>query len=173
MIEKRKDSGFTLVELMIVIAVIGILAVVIVPKVGMVRTQAKLSGIDVNMRMVQAYVQSTISNQTKTDQFCKDLAAAFPVGATGDDALINPLTGTVGTVEWDKHGGALEYVNKTYADKAETDKFITGNSSNAIQGEIVITFFTDPNNSDKFDVVLYPHDQNGSVITNKVMVVTP
>ncbi|HVJ50701.1 type II secretion system protein, partial [Desulfitobacterium sp.] len=33
MVKRRKDSGFTLIELMIVIAVIGILAVVLVPKV--------------------------------------------------------------------------------------------------------------------------------------------
>ncbi len=60
-IKRRKDQGFTLIELMIVIAVIGILAIVLVPKVGTIKTQAKGAGIDTNVRMVQGYLQSKIS----------------------------------------------------------------------------------------------------------------
>lgn len=176
-IKRRNDEGFTLIELMIVIAVIGILAIVLVPKVGMVKTQAKSAGIDVNMRMVQSYVQSALNNATTTAVFSADLANAFPTSATGDNVLANPFTGTIGTVAWPAHGGAVEYYTNTYANKAAADAaFITANNPLPVstgQGVIVITYFTDPNNAAKFDVVMYPHDQNGRVIVSKVVVVTP
>lgn len=62
MIKRRKDEGFTLIELMIVIAVIGILAIVLVPKVGSVKTQAKSAGIDTNIRAVEGFAQANISS---------------------------------------------------------------------------------------------------------------
>lgn len=95
MVKRRKDSGFTLIELMIVIAVIGILAVVLMPKVTNVKTSAKSAGVDTNVRAVQAYAQSRISywdTLPDTSSIQPDINAAL--GSGGSDPLKNPITGS-------------------------------------------------------------------------------
>ena len=94
MVKRRKDSGFTLIELMIVIAVIGILAVVLVPKVTNVKTAAKSAGVDTNVRAVEAYAQSRISywdTLADTSSIQTDIGDAL--GSAGSDPLVNPITG--------------------------------------------------------------------------------
>ncbi|SFR02799.1 competence type IV pilus major pilin ComGC [Desulfoscipio geothermicus] len=56
----KNRKGFTLVELMMVIAVIGILAAVLVPKMGFMKDSAKETGLEANVRMVEATVNSMI-----------------------------------------------------------------------------------------------------------------
>lgn len=92
-IKRKKDEGFTLIELMIVIAVIGILAIVLVPKVGTIKTQAKSAGIDTNVRMVQGYVQSRITywndHASANTVIARDIANAFK---SGTETMKNPLS---------------------------------------------------------------------------------
>lgn len=93
MIKRKKDGGFTLIELMIVIAVIGILAVVLVPKVGSIKTQAKNSGLDVNIRTVQAYAESRILKWSKDNSGQAVVADEIDKAMSGKNALVNPIDG--------------------------------------------------------------------------------
>lgn len=103
MVKRKKDGGFTLIELMIVIAVIGILAVVLVPKVGSIKTQAKGAGIDTNVRMVQGYLQSKASNwastgTTSSADIASEIATNFNNLGTADK-MANPFS--AGTTVYD------------------------------------------------------------------------
>ena len=93
MIKRRKDEGFTLIELMIVIAVIGILAVVLVPKMSGIKTGAKVTGVETNAASVHAYVVSRMDKWINKGTTVVDIATEISKQFSGDNALKNPLSG--------------------------------------------------------------------------------
>ena len=100
--KRKRDEGFTLIELMIVIAVIGILAVVLIPKIGNVKTSAKLTGVQSNYQSVLATVQagqSYYATESVSDYlvgiYGSNITTAPPT-TTGVVAMQNPLDGYYG-----------------------------------------------------------------------------
>lgn len=79
-ISKRKKKGFTLVELIIVIAIIAILAAIAIPKFGQIRTDANLKADQANAKSVATAVAQAVANgatstnavdATKSDSYIK------------------------------------------------------------------------------------------------------
>ena len=60
--KKASKKGFTLIELMIVLAIIAILAMVLVPKAGIFKSQSKNAGVYTNVNTVRAYLENKVGD---------------------------------------------------------------------------------------------------------------
>jgi len=80
----KNRKGFTLVELMMVIAVIGILAAVLIPKIGSTKNTARLAGVESNTRQVVAQVHGLVERyKHHGDDFAAALVEA--INSDGSD----------------------------------------------------------------------------------------
>jgi prepilin-type N-terminal cleavage/methylation domain-containing protein len=165
MMRRRKDSGFTLIELMIVIAVIGILAIVLVPRVGLVKSQAKETGLDTNIRTVQGYVESRIDkwalNNANASDIIGDIQNAFTFNDT-ERQLVNPFTSVPKNVTT----GASIVAGDTLFVKADTG--VPHPNATENKGVVVVRVDDDP-----LTVVIDGYNINGKVIDDKRVTIKP
>lgn len=85
-----RKKGFTLIELMIVLAIIAILAVVLVPKASIFKNQARNSGVSTNVNAVRAYLENKTEKDFISD--ATDLKTALGEAFQGTDAIENPVS---------------------------------------------------------------------------------
>jgi len=92
----KNSKGFTLVELMMVIAVIGILAAVLIPKIGGTKDSARLSGVESNFRQAQAAVEANITRYRDSSANLQDILTNILM--TEPNTLENPFDSAAAAV---------------------------------------------------------------------------
>lgn len=109
----RGSRGFTLVELMIVIAVIAILMLVLVPRIGVLRQKSKEAGIKANFLMVEGIVRNEIENYTVAgtglNDFCDKVVEDINAPTSSSDKIRNPITGNLGATTLAAEGDPGEF----------------------------------------------------------------
>ena len=91
----KKKKGFTLIELMIVLAIIAILAVVLIPKATIFKNSAKASGVLTNVNTVQAYLETKTGsnfpqNSNDITNLVNTMGSNFATGSNNSSPIKNP-----------------------------------------------------------------------------------
>ncbi|MFA9398243.1 MAG: type II secretion system protein [Clostridiaceae bacterium] len=96
-------KAFTLIELMIVLAIIAILAAVLIPKAVTFKTEAKNAGVVTNVKTIRCYLEPMAVYSSYDSDDAKEIQTKLKSTFTIynhteniDNALYNPFTGKIG-----------------------------------------------------------------------------
>jgi prepilin-type N-terminal cleavage/methylation domain-containing protein len=111
MMKSSKQKGFTLVELLVVVVIIGILASIALPNFISAQNKAKESSVKGNMRTAQVAAESYATDFAgiyPNVSFTSDYESYFPGGgndaSTSGNPLTNPISNTTG---WPVSGAVM------------------------------------------------------------------
>ena len=163
----KNNKGFTLIELMIAIAIIGILALVLIPKVAGLKDSAREQGLDTNVRMGLSVAEGLLDTYTADATGCADIETALstklPLTAK------NPFTKVAG-VKQTTGGSALATGDAAFAytvDLAatEVDSQTPATDATKLPG---VVMFDAAVVSGKLVVTFTPYDGKGVAVVAKV-----
>jgi type IV pilus assembly protein PilA len=87
---RSRLNGFTLVEIMIVVVIIGLLAAMAIPSFNKVRTQSRLKAVTNNLRQFASAAQEYMLDKGATQASYTDIVGTFT------DAYIRTITPVAG-----------------------------------------------------------------------------
>ena len=168
----KNKKGFTMIELMIVITVIGILAIVLLPRIGRMRDEARTSGVETNIRDVQAMIELEIGRHANSTAGAAALEGRLN-SRLGDD-VENPFSGKgskiiESTADIDgKHAVYIHDVENA-SPSAITEsgiKFDGKNELNDAEGAVIVLVDLEEAEANRLTAYIYGYDFEGRYIAN-------
>ncbi|MCT8976315.1 prepilin-type N-terminal cleavage/methylation domain-containing protein [Clostridium sp. CX1] len=159
MVRKR---GFTLIEIMIVLAIIALLSVVLVPKVGAIKLQSKNKNVTTNVMLVRSYLE----NRSGKDGIQYKV---ITIGGKTQEQALDSILKSNNNDNTSYIGIGPDMTSNFSGSNALTNPFTSNNSIVYSQGNI-----TNKSPSSTSSVLVYystgnlPSDNN-SVINNSMM----
>jgi len=144
--KKTKKKGFTLIELMIVLAIIAILAVVLIPKAGSSKNNAKSSGIITNVNTVRGFLETKIADTTNYTNAAGALKINNSIYNEFNSVLINPFTPANKSVSGTVTSGAISAMlsPSTATDTANTNSIVVHDNTTATNNTVTLLTGTPP-----------------------------
>lgn len=153
----RKNKGFTLIELMIAVAIIGILALVLIPRVAGVKDTARETGVDTNVRMGLTVAENLVDKYTSDQAGLTSLETALASALTANGAS-NPFSKSTAIASAAVTNGAAVYAY--IADASEPTQASAVATDTDYAGVVEFDAYADA--SGKVKVEFMPHDKDGA-----------
>lgn len=118
-ITKKKKKGFTLVELIIVIAIIAVLAAIAIPKFGAIKKDANLRADQANAKIIATAVATAISDGETTSDAITSAKYLKYIDGGKIPPVKSVATGGAFSVNYDDAKGVIIKIN----DAAETQVY--------------------------------------------------
>lgn len=178
---RENQSGFTLLEVMLVIGIIAILASVLIPRSAPFKSMALESGVEANQHTVEALVNTLIyewgdgdyrygDDETGVSNLEDDIKDQInPAGVTPDSDLENPVTKSKGMVLATKVGGAVSsFPGGAVAYASGSDQNEWPAELKALRGAVGVSAFIE---GGKIKVKLVAYDSNGIKFHDDITIV--
>ncbi len=100
----KAKSGFTLVEILIVVVILGILAAIVIPQFSNASSEAKLASLKSNLQSIRAQIQLYKVKNTDSSPTVASFESQMITDVNSGPYLqcipSNPYTGTNNVVAW-------------------------------------------------------------------------
>ena len=164
----KNNKGFTLIELMIAIAIIGILALVLIPRVAGLKDNARAAGLDSTIRVAMSITEGVIDNYKATPADCQALETylntKLPINKAENPYTKNTTSHVESYYTEALAGqGAFAYADGA-ADEDDPEDFTAITNLSYLKGVVLFDAFVDTADGNKLKVKFQGVDGAGALV---------